>query len=421
MGTSQRLPKNADRSTRHPGRLGIRKDARTPQYLRSGSPVWLGKSSGASSRVRSAHTVTRVSAPRRPALAAAALLLTLAGCGSPVEGTGQGSAPPAPSGASSGPDPTSSAATPSSAGPSPTAAGPAASSPAASSPATPSPRATPRPPATPRPRAAGDFDVAAVLADVRRLASDIGPRLATSKRFAEAADLVDERFDRLGYRVRRTDIRVPAGDSWGVPVRAGTSQNVIAEPAGFDARRPHVVIGAHLDTVAVAPGAEDNASGVAVMLELARMVAAERPRVPVQFIAFGAEEPRGPADDEHHFGSQQYVAELSRTEREAVVGMVALDRVGVRASYVPICRSPIGGRDLRDDLRAAARRVDVASRACELTTSDHWSYAKAGMPAARLGSVPYDGYHTRRDTYGVVDRRQLDRVGTVMWSWLQGL
>jgi Zn-dependent M28 family amino/carboxypeptidase len=153
------------------------------------------------------------------------------------------------------------------------------------------------------------------------------------------------------------------------------------------------------------------------MLELARMVSAERPRLPVQFIAFGAEEPRGPADDEHHFGSQQYVAELSRTERDAVVGMVALDRVGVRASYVPVCRSPIGGRNLRDDLRAAARRVDVTSRACELTTSDHWSYAKAGMPAARLGSVPYDGYHTRRDTYGVVDRRQLDRVGSVMWSW----
>ena len=282
---------------------------------------------------------------------------------------------------------------------------------------------TPVPPAPPpRPRPV-EFDVDAALVDIRRLATDIGPRLATSKNFAEAADLVDDRFAGLGYAVRRTDIRVPAGDSWGVPVERGTSQNVIAEPAGFDPREPHLVIGAHLDTVAVAPGAEDNASGVSVLLELARMMAqsrgGDRPEIPIQFIAFGAEEPRGPADDEHHFGSQQYVASLSRAERDAVVGMVALDRVGVRAGYVPVCRSPIGGAGLRDELRAAARRVDVVTRACELTTSDHWSYAKAGMPAARLGSVEYDAYHTRRDTFGVVDRRQLDRVGDVMWSWLQ--
>ena len=168
--------------------------------------------------------------------------------------------------------------------------------------------------------------------------------------------------------------------------------------------------------MAVAPGAEDNASGVSVMLELARMAAAQRPNLPVQFIAFGAEEPRGPADDQHHFGSQQHVQDLSEVERNAIVGMVALDRVGVRASYVPVCRSPIGGRNLRADLRAAARRIDVPTRACELTTSDHWSYAKADVPAVRLGSIEYDEYHSRRDTYRVVDRRQLDRVGRVMWS-----
>lgn len=258
----------------------------------------------------------------------------------------------------------------------------------------------------------------AALADIRRLATDIGPREATSKNFAKAADLVDRRFTQLGYQVRRTSIRVPAGNSWGTPVRRGTSQNIIAESAGFDARRPHLVVGAHLDTIPVAPGAEDNASGISVLLELARMARATPPRLPVQFIAFGAEEPRGDGDDLHHFGSQQYVADLSKAELDAIVGMVALDRVGVRAEFVPVCRSPIGGQQLRSEVRAAARRVDVPTRSCELTTSDHWSYAKAGVPAVRLGSVEYEEYHSRRDTFRVVDRRQLDRVGTVMWSWL---
>jgi Zn-dependent M28 family amino/carboxypeptidase len=145
------------------------------------------------------------------------------------------------------------------------------------------------------------------------------------------------------------------------------------------------------------------------------------PDLPVQFIAFGAEEPRGPGDALHHFGSRQYVADLSRAERDAVVGMVALDRVGVRAGYVPVCRADARGGDLQRAVRRAARRVDVPTRGCTSTTSDHWSYVKAGMPGIRLGSVPYPGYHSPGDVPAVVDRRQLDRVGRVLWEWLSDL
>lgn len=284
-------------------------------------------------------------------------------------------------------------------------------------PAPSSARASSSPSTPPRPPA--QFEADRAVRDVRRLATDIGPREATSKNFAEAADLVDDRFADLGYRVRRTPVDVPAGNSWGTPVRKGRSTNVIAEPAGFDATRPHVVVGAHLDTVPAAPGAEDNASGISVLLELARLASIEQPELPVQFIAFGAEEPRGTGDALHHFGSQQYVAELNRAERRAIRGMVALDRVGVRASYVPVCRADQRGTDLCDALRDAARELKITTQSCASTTSDHWSYAKAGVPAIRLGSIPYAGYHSRGDVAAVVDRRQLDRVGRVMWAWLQ--
>ncbi len=259
-----------------------------------------------------------------------------------------------------------------------------------------------------------------MLDDIDHLASDIGPREATSKNFAEAADWVERRLEALGYRVRRTKVSVPAGNSWGTPVRRGTSVNVIAEPPGFDREAKHVVVGAHLDTIPVAPGAEDNASGVAVLLELARLAARDRPDLPVQFIAFGAEEPRGPGDALHHFGSSQLIEDLSRAERRAVSAMVALDRVGVRASYVPIARGNASGTEVRNALRAAGRKADISTRAGQNTTSDHWSYAKAGIPAARVGSIPYAGYHSRGDTVKVVDRRQLDRVGRLMWAWLEG-
>jgi aminopeptidase S len=261
----------------------------------------------------------------------------------------------------------------------------------------------------------------AALRDIVHLASDIGPREATSDNFREAATYVEARFERLGYEVRRTGVPVPSGVSWGTPVRQGTSLNVIAEPEEFDPKEPHVVIGAHLDTVPVAPGAEDNASGIAVMLQLAAMVRQQPTALPVQFIAFGAEEPRGSGDTLHHFGSRQHVADLARSERRAIQAMVSLDRVGVRAGYVPICTATDRGTRLRDAIRAAARRADIPTRACTNFTSDHWSYAKAGVPAVRLGSIPYAGYHSRGDVPGVVDRRQLDRVGRTVWAWLQTL
>src|SRR5215217_3868440 len=295
------------------------------------------------------------------------------------------------------------------------------SPPATPSSATPSPKSTaaktPAPAPTPRPT----MDARAALRDIDHLASEIGPREATSRNFAEAAAFVEMRFERLGYNVRRTKVRVPAGNSWGTPVRRGTSVNVIAEPKDFHTNEPHVVIAAHLDTVPVAPGAEDNASGIAVMLQLAAMVSQQPAALPVQFIAFGAEEPRGSGDALHHFGSRQHVADLSRSERRAIQAMVSLDRVGVPARYVPICTATERGTRLRDAMRAAARRDDIATRAGTNYTSDHWSSAKAGVPAVRLGSIPYAGYHSRGDVPSVVDRRQLDRVGSTVWAWLRTL
>ena len=125
-------------------------------------------------------------------------------------------------------------------------------------------------------------------------------------------------------------------------MEAGTSVNVVARLPGTDLRRPHLVVGAHLDTVPQAPGAEDNASGVGVLLAAAEPAAVRRTRLPVVFVAFGAEEPRGPTDDDHHYGSRSYVAALGTAERRAVRGMVSLDRVGVGA-VVPVGTATPGG------------------------------------------------------------------------------
>ena len=283
-------------------------------------------------------------------------------------------------------------------------------------PASPTPTATPTPAPTP--------DAQRALADVQVLAGEIGPREATSAAFRQAAQLVEDRFAELGYVVRRQDFPAPGGSmQWGT-VPAGTSTNVVATPRGLAPADRHVVVGAHLDTVPLAPGAEDNASGVAVMLELARLAAATPPTVPVVFVAFGAEEPRAafnPDHTYHHFGSREYVRLMDPAQRSSLVGAISLDRVGVGA-VVPVSSAEIGPLSLRDALLAAATPAGVPVLADEPnTSSDHLQFELAGLTGARVGSTPYAGYHSAQDVPSVVDVAQLGRVITLTWTTLQRL
>lgn len=244
---------------------------------------------------------------------------------------------------------------------------------------------------------------------VRHLAGVIGPRLATGPAFRTAAQWLEPQLAEAGYDVHRQRFPVPAGDSWGVPVEAGTSFNVVATPPGFDPDEPHVVVGAHLDTVAVAPGAEDNASGVAVVLELARVLGGEPG---VVLVLFGGEEPRGPGDL-HHFGSKRY-AEVPGN----VAAMVALDRVGV-GDRVPLSAVEGTPTRVRDELARVAERLHVPTTLGIDSASDHESFADVGIAAGRVGSTPYAGYHSANDVPSVVSQEQLDRVGRLLIAWLR--
>ncbi|TDO45424.1 peptidase M28-like protein [Kribbella sp. VKM Ac-2527] len=260
------------------------------------------------------------------------------------------------------------------------------------------------------------FDSAAAMGTVRYLAG-LGPREATSTTYRRALAWLEQRFRDAGYQVRRQAVQVPVGVSWGVPVRAGTTWNLIATKPGFDPTVPHRVLGAHLDTVPQAPGAEDNASGISVLLGTAQLYREREPQLPTVFVAFGAEEPRGDGDNRHHYGSRAYVASLSAVQRNALRGMVSLDRVGV-GSVIPICSGLADQVELRNELRGVAARVGVPSRACVNRSSDHWSFVRAGLAGVRLGSTPYAEYHSPRDLPRVVEPAQLGRMGRVVAAWL---
>jgi hypothetical protein len=253
---------------------------------------------------------------------------------------------------------------------------------------------------------------------VELLAGRIGPRLTTSPAFRDAARYVERQLRRQGYDVRRQGFPVPGGSSWGVPVAAGRSFNVVATPPGFDERAAYRVVGAHLDTVAVSPGAEDDASGIAVLLELARLAAADGTGLPTVLVAFGGEDPRGDGEAMHHFGSLRYVAELSGPARRHLTAMVAMDRVGV-GSLVPVCSASSGGTGLRDELVSTGHDAGVPTTTCENDSSDHYSFVLDGLPGVRVGGTSYAAYHDETDVQEVVERRQLARTGRLIWAWLR--
>jgi Peptidase family M28 len=127
-----------------------------------------------------------------------------------------------------------------------------------------------------------------------------------------AEDYVAREFKSLGYPVRRQTF---------ICQRVEVA-NVIAghpDPGGY------YLLGAHFDTVAETPGADDNASGVAVLLEVARLTRGAPTPVPWAFVGFTTEEP--PVYFTPYMGSRVYAKE-ARKNRENLLGMLCLESVG---------------------------------------------------------------------------------------------
>lgn len=157
---------------------------------------------------------------------------------------------------------------------------------------------------------------AELAALVRELAVTIGPRSYQDRaNLAAGAELIERRFASIGYTATSQPYRV--GD---LAVR-----NVMAERRGTEQPDRVIVVGAHYDSVVGSPGADDNASGVAVLLELARLHAETPFRKTVRFVAFTLEEP--PFFRSRHMGSRVYVRSL-KERGEQVEAMLCLESVG---------------------------------------------------------------------------------------------
>ena len=166
-----------------------------------------------------------------------------------------------------------------------------------------------------------------------------------------------------------------------VESRRHPTSNVLAELPGRGDRV--VMVGAHLDSVPAGAGMNDNASGSATVLELARQLAATRPAATVRFAWWGSEELG-------LLGSRHYLEQLGRADRDRISLYLNLDMVGSRNAkrlvYDGSARgAPPGSRVIQQVLTDYLRGQDLAVGTTSLGGgSDHAPFAAAGIPVGGL-------------------------------------
>ena len=228
------------------------------------------------------------------------------------------------------------------------------------------------------------------------------PAIALSQADGEelAASLAD------GQTVTAT-VKVTGGD-----VLEHTSHNVVAvkEPTNKEkATNQIIVVGSHHDSVPGSPGANDDASGVATSIELARVMANMPTDTEIRFVTFGAEELG-------LFGSYAYVETLSPDERERIVGMFQMDMVGSRDAGELVMFTVDGEKNAVTDLAAAAGvRTGNPLGYGEESRSDHVPFYYAGIPAALFIHDPSEPwYHTPEDSIDKISKEKLQETAEIV-------
>jgi len=263
---------------------------------------------------------------------------------------------------------------------------------------------------------------------VETLASAVGSRnVGHAAALTEAAHLIETELSAAGLVVERQTFTTD-----GV-----STANLVVTVAGGGAAREIVVVGAHYDTAAPTPGADDNASGVAAVLELARLAARRRPTRTVRFVFFTNEE--APYFQKEKMGSLVY-ARACRSRGDDIVAALSIESVGVftdapdsqhypwpfswfypsKGNFLAFIGNP-ASRDLTRLATVAFRQhATVSSEAAVLPDSidgvgwsDHWAFWQVGYPAVMVTDTAVfrnRSYHQPTDTPEKLDYVRFGRA-----------
>lgn len=217
----------------------------------------------------------------------------------------------------------------------------------------------------------------------------------------------------------------------GWQVQAQRFENEGVALRNFLATRPgelstDILLGAHYDTRPVAdrdaqapqqpvPGANDGASGVAVLVELARTMPPDLPGCDIGLAFFDAEDSGGLDGWEWALGSRHFVAQM--TYRPSAV--VVVDMVGDRQLEVYIEQN--SDRPLAEEIWGVGMTLGYQAfrpQAKYSILDDHTAFLEKGIPAVDIIDFDYPYWHTTEDTFDKVSAESLEAVGRTLASWL---
>lgn len=263
---------------------------------------------------------------------------------------------------------------------------------------------------------------------VRMLAEEVGERnLARYDSLEASSRYLEQAFGEIGYAVAVQEFIVDGR----------RVKNLEVELQGESRPEEIVIVGAHYDSVFGCPGANDNATGTAALLEIARVMAGRKLARTVRFVAFVNEE--SPFFQTQDMGSRVY-ARRARQRGEKIVAMLSLETIGYYSEAKGSQRYPfpfsllypstgnfigfvgnLSSRKLvrqvigsfREHAKFPSEGVAAPGWMTGIGWSDHWAFWQEGYPAVMVTDTApfrYPHYHAPSDTPDEIDYDRLARV-----------
>ena len=272
-----------------------------------------------------------------------------------------------------------------------------------------------------------EVDTERLETHVRILTDDMAPRnFEHFQNMEKTADYIQEQFEGAGARISELSYEVN-----------GKMFRIVSGFYGPDTKE-RIIVGAHYDAVPGSPGADDNASGVAGLLEMAAALGETPPPMQVELVAYPNEEP--PFFRSRLMGSYVHAMHL-REKKVAVRLMIALESIGYfsdkpftqlypnpffrllypsRANFIAVVSRLREGPAVRRIKKTMRTVPDMSvysfngpSIIAGIDYSDHRSYWKAGYRAVMVTDTAFyrnDRYHSSGDTADSIDYTRLSKV-----------
>ncbi len=257
------------------------------------------------------------------------------------------------------------------------------------------------------------FDGERALADVQTQVA-FGPRIPGSEAHAKILDWMRRELEAAGWQVQ-----IQESESMGHPI-----QNLVASRSK---EAPQILLGAHYDSRLQAsrdpdpakqtqpvPGADDGASGVAVLLGLAHSL--PKDTVPITLVFFDAEDNGEIPGWDWLLGSKAYVAGMTVRPKE----MILLDMVGGDNLSLPM--EGYSDPQLRSSIWNTAAQMGYGNifipKVKYNIEDDHLPFVQAGIPSVDIIDIDYPYWHTSQDLPEHVSQQSLQIVGDVLWTWI---